>query len=255
MHPFRPMLAALAALFLMLAACKTTGDWYHPASPLEDEDLKQYSVQESLEFYRGFYPPRGYYLIVAVREVDEPAAPHVYSFVVFRLFDVRLGGKIVPPQVERIIGPVATQQEWTDLFSIFRRYSSSPPAGYYCWQNDCHGKYNPPGEPERGDPYPPDLPGQPPTSLAVGYGVVPVGGADGGVVLLEDELERARQLAANGTGGSTVFTPRTGTRITAGYVQELRSYAERVQKSFLGAPIPPPAPTAAPSRGGAPDGG
>lgn len=247
MRASRPILATLAAVVVLVAgACQTPGDWKHAPTAPQAEDLKQYGVKESLEFYRDFYPPRGYYLFIAVPEGQDPATTlRAYSFVVFRIFDVRTEGKVTPPLVERIIGPVRTSDEWTDLFSILRRYSSSPPAGYYCWQNDCRGKYNPAGEPDPRDPYPPTLPGQPPTYTAVGYAVVPVNGADGGVVLLEEERDRARRLAPTGTGGSQGFEPREGTRITAEYVNQLRAYAERVQKSFLDPPAaPPPRPKA-----------
>ena len=162
--------------------------------------------------------------------------------MVFRISEApRDGGaKVKLPLVERIIGPVRTQDDWVDLFSVFRRYSSSPPAGYYCWQNDCRGKYNPPGEPDPRDPLPPNLPGQPPTSL-VGYAVVPVDGADGGVeVRLEEDMERARQFALAGTGGSQAFEPRDGTRITPEYINMLRGYVEGIQKAFRDPPAAPP---------------
>ncbi|RPH63846.1 MAG: hypothetical protein EHM78_27175, partial [Myxococcaceae bacterium] len=231
MQPFRLTLASFAVVALLVAgACKTVGPWDHPPNSPLGEDLKQYSVKESIEFYRNFYPARGYYVIIAVPEGTDPGTKlNAYSFVVFRISEApRDGGERVKlPLVERIIGPVRTKDDWVDLFSVFRRYSSSPPAGYYCWQNDCRGKYNPPGEPDPRDPYPPDLPGQPPTSLA-GYAVVPVDGADGGMVLLEEDIERARQLALNGTGGSQAFEPRDGTRITPEYINMLRGYVEGI---------------------------
>lgn len=243
MQTFRVSLGTFAVLVALLAgACRTTGDWKHTADSPQSEDLKQYSVQESLEFYRKFYPARGYYVFIAVPEGTERSTGlAAYSFVIFRVFDQRDGREVKRPFVERIVGPVRSADEWTDLFSIFRRYASSPPAGYYCWQNDCAGKYNPPGDPDPRDPYPPNLPGIPPSAVAVGYSVVPVGGADGGVVQLDQDLERARQLAlVSGTGGSQGFEPRDGTRITAEYIEELRSYTERIQSAFGNPPQPPP---------------
>jgi hypothetical protein len=241
MQPFRLTLASFAVVALLVAgACKTVGPWNHdPNSPL-GEDLKQYSVKESIEFYKNFYPARGYYVIIAVPETTRETLK-AYSFVVFRISEApRDGGtRIKLPLVERVIGPVRTYDDWVDLFSVFRRYSSSPPAGYYCWQNDCSGKLNPPGEPDPRDPYPPNLPGQPPTSL-VGYAVVPVDGADGGVeVRLEEDLERARQFAPLGTGASAAFEPRDGTRITPEYINVLRGYVENIQKAFRDPPAAP----------------
>jgi len=243
MQAFRASLGSFAVLVALVAgACRTTGDWKHPPNSPQGEDLKQYSVQESLEFYRNFFPARAYYVFIAVPEgTDRSTGLSAYSFVIFRVFDQRDGREVKRPFVERIIGPVRSADEWADLFSIFRRYSSSPPAGYYCWQNDCSGKYNPPGEADPRDPYPPNLPGVPPAFTAVGYTVVPVDGADGGVVQLDQDLERARQLAlGSGTGGSQGFEPREGTRITAEYIEELRSYAERVQTAFRNPPQAPP---------------
>src|SRR5262245_8942955 len=242
MKPFRLTLGSFAVVALLAAgACKTVGSPNHlPSSPL-GEDLKQYSVKESIEFYRDFYPARAYYVIIAVPEgTDRETQLNAYSFVVFRLSEApRDGGERVKyPLVERIIGPVRSNDDWVDLFSIFRRYSSSPPAGYYCWQNDCRGKYNPAGDPDPRDPVPPNLPGVPPTSL-VGYAVVPVDGPDGGVVRLEEDIERARLAAAGGTGGSQAFEGRDGTRITPEYINELRGYVEGIRKAFRNPPQAP----------------
>jgi len=242
MQPFRLLLATLAVLAVLVAgACKTTGDWTHSPSSPQGEDLKMYSVQEAIPLYKDFYAARGFYLFIAVPEGTDPATKlSVYSFVIFRVSDQRDGRKERDPFVERIIGPVRTLDEWTDVFSLFRKYSSSPPAGYYCWQNDCRGKYNPAGEPDPRDPLPPQLPGQPPTAAVVGYGVVPVDGPDGGWVRIEDDIERARQFALNGTGGSQSFEPREGTRITAEYIEKLRGYAKGVQSAFRNPPEAPP---------------
>jgi hypothetical protein len=243
MQTFRVSLGTFAVLVALLAgACRTTGDWKHPPNSPQGEDQKQYSVQESLEFYRNFFPARAYYVFIAVPEgTDKSSGLSSYSFIIFRVFDQRDGREVKRPFVERIIGPVRSADEWTDLFSIFRRYSSSPPAGYYCWQNDCVGKYNPPGDPDPRDPYPPNLPGVPPAYSAVGYSVVPVGGADGGVKVVEQDIERARQLAlVNGTGGSQGFEPREGTVITAEYIEQLRTFVEGIQTAFRNPPAAPP---------------
>ena len=258
MQPFRLSLSILAVLAVLLAsACKTTAVYAGPPNSPLVEDLKQYSVKESIEFYRNFYPSRAYYVFIAVPEGKDPSTGiNAYSFVVFRVFEQRReerhGEELKQPQVERIIGPVRTYDEWVDLFSIFRRYASSPPAGYYCWQNDCRGKYNPAGEPDPLDPLPPNMPGVPPTSM-VGYTIVGVDGADGGTVRLKDDIERARQLALNGIGGSEVFEPRDGTRITPEYINALRTYVGGVRSAFLN---PPPAPPLKTDRAaGAKDGG
>jgi hypothetical protein len=142
-----------ALVLCTLTACKHW-DWSQTPNAAKEDDCKQYSVQESLGFYEKLLPPRGFYQVYALAEAaDETTVPTrlPYSFIVFRVRDARFPDK-KDPVVERIIGPVRSKEEWIDLFSVFRRYASSPPAGYYCWQDDCRGKYSPAGDPDPRDP-------------------------------------------------------------------------------------------------------
>src|SRR5215475_5507932 len=148
-----------AAVLCSLPACKHW-DWSQPPNAPQQDDCKMYSVKESLGFYEAFLPPRGLYQVFIVPEnADEKSDQYrqPYSFVIVRVRDAQHPER-TGPLIERIIGPVRGKEEWTDLFSILRRYASSPPAGFYCWQNDCQGKYSPGGDPDPRDPYPPEMP-------------------------------------------------------------------------------------------------
>ncbi|HET9155756.1 MAG TPA: hypothetical protein VFN91_03750, partial [Myxococcaceae bacterium] len=184
-----------AAVLCILPACRHAGDWKHAVNAPDAgaEDCAMHSVKESIPFYETFFPPRGFYQFYAVTEAPDEKADEglrPYSFVVVRVFNGRRPDE--PLLVERIVGPVRGKEDWTDLFSIFRKYASSPPAAYYCWQNDCAGKYSPPGEPDPRDPYPPEMPDHPGITTPGGFAVTPV--PAGSYIL--------RSRPAPGTGGS-----------------------------------------------------
>ena len=242
-------IVAVAAL-CGLAACQHW-DWAQKPNTPDGEDCKQYSVQESLGFYQTLLPPRGFYQIFAVTEPPDPIRDQgklPYSFVVFRVRDSRLPRGGTEPVVERIIGPVRGKEEMTDLFSIFRRYASTPPAGYYCWQNDCRGKYSPAGDPDPRDPYPPDLPNHPGIQSSVGYTVTPV---PAGSYVLRAEPGRGTGGSGPGTGGAgCTFAPREGTVLTAEIVENLRASAIRVGKALDDVPEVPNPPRSYPADAG-----
>jgi len=240
-----------APVVCALVACQHW-DWHQPPRGVpEEDDCTQHSVQESLSFYQQFLPPRGYYQIYALPEPadqtkDEARLP--YSFVVFRVRDARFPDK-KDPVVERIIGPVRGKEEWTDLFSIFRRYASSPPAGYYCWQDDCRGKYSPAGDPDPRDPYPPEIPDHNGITVSAGSAVTPV---PTGAYILRGGPARSRGTGGSGlepgTGGAGCnFVPRDTTVLTAELVEKLRASASRVGKALDDVPVIPDWPKPYPS--------
>ena len=220
-----------AVVLCTTLGCRTSWDWSQkPHLVPEKDDCKQYSVKESLEFYEHFLPPRGFYEIFAVPERhDQMTDPRrlPYSFVVIRVRDGRFEVTQNGPIIERIIGPVRGD-EMTDLFSIFRRYASSPPAGFYCWQNDCRGKFSPAGDPDPRDPYGPDLPDHAAIKTPLGYSVV-------------ETRSQAYTLPDGGTGGAGFqgpggdtcnFVPREGTVLTREFIERLRASADRVGKAL-----------------------
>jgi len=217
-------------------------DWRQQSNASDMEDCKQHSVKESIAFYETFLPPRGFYQIFAIPEPadgkDEAKRP--YSFVVFRVRDGRNPDQ-KDPIVERIIGPVRGKEEMTDLFSIFRKYASSPPIGYYCWQNDCRGKYSPAGDPDPRDPYPPEIPDHSGITTSVGYSVTPA--PTGAVIHRETSPGVGTGGSGDGTGGAGCkFEPRGKTVLTAEVVENLRASASGVGKALDNVPSIPDAP-------------
>jgi hypothetical protein len=236
-----------APVVCALAACQHSWDWRQPPRGVpEEDDCKQYSVKESIAFYEQFLPPRGYYQIYALPEPANEASDQAmlpYTFVVLRVRDSRYPDK-KDPVVERIIGPVRGKEEMTDLFSILRRYGSSPPAGFYCWQNDCRGKYSPAGDPDPRDPYPPEIPDHAGISTSAGYAVTPV---PSGAYILRDGPARSRGTGGSGlepaTGGSGCnFVPRDTTVLTADVLEKLRASASGVGKALDAVPAVPDSP-------------
>src|SRR5262249_7591459 len=53
--------------------------------------------------------------------------------------------KVKLPAIEQIIGPIALKdlKAWGLAYAYLRSYSSSPPGGDYCFEDDCYGTYNP----------------------------------------------------------------------------------------------------------------
>jgi hypothetical protein len=243
-----------AVVLFTLTGCKHW-DWtQQPQNVPDADDCTQHSVKESVEFYEKFLPPRGFYEIFAIPESpDEKPVPErlPYSFVVVRIRDARHPEKS-EPLIERIIGPVRGKEDWATLFSVFRRYASAPPAGYYCWQNDCRGKFSPGGDPDPLDPYPPEIPDHSGITTPAGYVVqtVPTGS-----VLLR-EVQHGQGIGGSGmegaTGGSQCkFVPREKTVLTQEIVDTLRGSARGVGAALnAGLPNVPPTST----QGGTPAG-
>lgn len=240
-----------ALVLCTLTACKHW-DWAQTPNAAKEDDCKQYSVQESLGFYEKLLPPRGFYQVYALAEAaDETTVPTrlPYSFIVFRVRDARFPDK-KDPVVERIIGPVRSKEEWIDLFSVFRRYASSPPAGYYCWQDDCRGKYSPAGDPDPRDPYPPEIPDHAGITVPSGLATSPV---PQGAYGLRDGPARSQGTGGSGfepgTGGAGCnFVPREKTVLSAELLEKLRASASRVGQALEDVPEvpgwqkPPPVP-------------
>src|SRR5262249_39354421 len=241
-------------------------DWSQKPNAPAAEDCKQHSVQESAQFYQKLLPPRGFYQIFAIPEPadakDEGMRP--YSFVVFRVRDGR-NNQQKNPVLEQIVGPVRGKEEMTLLFSMFRRYASSPPIGYYCWQNDCRGKYSPAGDadplgdrnayrgqgrsspaPRDRDPYPPEMPDHTGITVSVGYVVTRV---PKGSYVLRRNAERGiggSGLEA-GTGGSGCnFVARGKTVLTGEVIENLRATASRTGHALDAVPDVPNAPKSYP---------
>jgi hypothetical protein len=235
-----------ALVLCTLTACKHW-DWAQkPRGVPEGDDCKQYSVQDSLAFYEQLLPPRGYYQIYALQEpADETTVAErlPYSFIVFRVRDARFPDR-KDPVVERIIGPVRGKEEWTDLFSVFRRYASAPPAGYYCWQDDCRGKYSPAGDPDPRDPYPPEIPDNNGITVPAGLATTAV---PQGAYSLRGGPARSQGTGGSGfepgTGGAGCnFVPREKTLLTAELLEKLRASASRVGQALEDVPAVPGAP-------------
>jgi len=214
-----------------LVGCKHW-DWkQEPRGVPEVDDCTQHSVKESVEFYENLLPPRGFYQVFAVLEPsDATTIPErlPYSFVVVRVRDARHPERM-EPLIERIIGPVRSKEEWEILFSVFRRYASSPPAGYYCWQDDCRGKFSPAGDPDPLDPYPPEIPDN--SGITTPAGLVTTAVPQGSYLLRETVHDRgiggSGLEGANG-GGQCTFVPRGKTVLTQEIVEKLRASARGV---------------------------
>src|SRR6185295_15018624 len=129
MQGFRVSVASLAVMGALVAgACRTTGDWKHPPNSPQGEDLKQYSVQESLEFYRNFFPVCAYYVFIDVPEASDRATGlAVYSFLILPKKYQRHRHEDKRPVDYRIIGSVRTADESNNLFNDFMWYMSSTP--------------------------------------------------------------------------------------------------------------------------------
>jgi len=234
-----------APVVCALAACQHW-DWHQPPRGVpKEDDCTQHSVKESISFYEQFLPPRGFYQFYVIPEPPDPKDEGLlpYSFVVLRVRDGRFPEQKIPV-VERIIGPVRGKEEMTDLFSIFRRYASSPPIGHYCWQNDCRGKYSPAGDADPRDPYPPEIPDHPGVQVPVGYDSTAV---PSGSYLLRGNPERgiggSGQADAPAAASRCNFVPRDKTVLTTEVIENLRTAAGRVGRALDEVPEIPNVPT------------
>lgn len=116
-------------------------------------------------YYEKLRPRRGFYYFKLLRTQAE------VIIVVVRASEDLSGGRkkspVTLPAVEKIIGPIQRKdvKAWHLVYAMLRRYASSPPAGNYCWDDDCYGSINQLIDPhDEGDPRPgDDPPGQPPT--------------------------------------------------------------------------------------------
>ncbi|HVP61815.1 MAG TPA: hypothetical protein VMT11_14725 [Myxococcaceae bacterium] len=116
-------------------------------------------------YYLKLRPRRGFYYFKLLR------TPKDVTIVIVRASEDLSGGRprspVPLPAVEKIIGPIPRKdvKAWHLVYAMLRRYASSPPAGNYCWDDDCYGSINQLIDPhDEGDPRPgDDPPGQPPT--------------------------------------------------------------------------------------------
>ena len=252
-----------AVALCTLVGCKHW-DWSLPPQGVpEVDDCTQHSVKESVEFYEKLLPPRGFYQIFAIPEPHDATTVPTrlpYSFVVVRVRDAR-NPDTREPLIERIIGPVRSKEEWEIVFSVFRRYASAPPAGYYCWQDDCRGKFSPAGDPDPLDPYPPEIPDH--AGIVTPAGVVTQTVPAGSYLLRE--VEHGRGIGGSGLegangGGQCKFVPRGTTLLTGEIIEKLRTSARGVGAALDAVPEIPNAPPRPPStkqdttQGGTPDG-
>ena len=247
-----------AVVLCTLVGCKHW-DWKQPPREVpEVDDCTMHSAGESVEFYEKFLPPRGFYQIFAIPEPhDDTTIPTrlPYSFVVVRVRDARHPERM-EPLIERIIGPVRTKEEWEILFSVFRKYASSPPAGYYCWQDDCRGKFSPAGDPDPLDPYPPEIPDN--SGITTPAGTVTQAVPPGSVLLRE--VEHGRGIGGSGLeganeGGQCTFVPRGRTVLTQEIVEKLRASARGVGAALnAGLPEIPKSSSGDTTPGGTPTG-
>jgi hypothetical protein len=115
-----------------------------PSNTRLDGDAKSCSKpgsEELTEFYLKHRPPHALYFFRILRSGNA-------AFIV--IIRANESKERVPekyrsphlPAVEKIIGPIVSKQDWHVVFAYLRTYAVAPPAGNYCWEDDCYGFFN-----------------------------------------------------------------------------------------------------------------
>jgi hypothetical protein len=181
--------------------------------------------------------------------------PRCWTTVIVRASDERLNDPNTPPAVrerltanlpivEKVINQICSVEDWHLLFALMRRYASSPPAGNYCWYDDCYGAFNQrtdgTGEGNFDKGKPPiggqEIPGQPPSG---GAGYFVSSNLPGGVV--QAYREAVLYASLHGAMQPSSAPPEVGaTELDLGAIKaSAKAGYETLQKDIQFPPGPP----------------